>query len=122
MRLKRILPFLLLCVIVNHSALAATSVVPLPNRVISVSSDTLVSGAPAILHTVTCQSDTAATAGSIIIYDNTAESGKKIWEWTVSAVEYEPRTLLFDAEARIGLYIGFTTTADVTCTLTFLPK
>ena len=84
-----------------------------------VTADTLVKTGAGILHTITCQSDAAATAGSIIVFDNTAESGTQIWNWVISAVEYQPRTMLFDAAFSTGLFVGYTTTADVNCTVTF---
>jgi multisubunit Na+/H+ antiporter MnhF subunit len=85
----------------------------------AVSSDTLVVSGAGLLHTVACNSDAAATAGSIILYDNTAESGTVLWSWTVSAVEYQPFSVILDAAFATGLYIGYTTTADVNCTVTF---
>jgi len=85
----------------------------------AVTADTAVKSAPGFLHAITCQSDAAATAGSIIVYDNTAESGTQIWNWTVSAVEYQPRTLFFDVAFSVGLYVGYTTTADVNCTVSY---
>jgi len=86
---------------------------------VSVAADTLVKTGAGILHTITCQSDAAATAGTIIVFDNTAESGTQIWSWTVSVVEYQPRTLIFDAAVTTGIFIGYTTLADVSCTVTF---
>lgn len=85
----------------------------------AVTGDTLVKTGAGFLHTITCNSDAAATAGSIIVYNNTAESGTIIWSWTVSAVEYQPRSLIFDVSFDTGLYVGYTTTADVNCTVAF---
>jgi hypothetical protein len=86
---------------------------------LNVTADVLVKTGAGMLHTVTCSSDAAATAGTIILYDNTAESGTIIWTWTISATEVQPRTLTFDAVFSNGLYVGYTTTADVTCTVTY---
>lgn len=86
---------------------------------LNVTADTLVKSGSGFLHTITCSSDTAATAGTIIVYDNTAESGTILWTWTLSAVEYQPRTLIFDGTFATGLYVGYTTTADVTCTVSY---
>lgn len=85
----------------------------------SVSADALVKSGPGFLHAITCNSDAAATAGTLIVYDNTVESGTQIWTWTISAVEYQPRTLLFDVAFSAGLYVGYTTTADVPCTVSY---
>jgi hypothetical protein len=86
---------------------------------LNVTGDVLVKSGAGFLHTITCSSDTAATAGTIIFYDNTAESGTILWTWTLSAVEYSPRTLIFDGTFATGLYAGYTTTADVTCTVSY---
>ena len=86
---------------------------------LAVTADTLVKTGAGVLHSITCQSDAAATAGSIIVFDNTAESGTQIWNWVISVVEYSPRTVLFDAAFSTGLFVGYTTTADVNCTVTF---
>lgn len=86
---------------------------------LNVTADVLVKSGSGFLHTITCSSDTAATAGTIIVYDNTAESGMILWTWTISAVEYQPRTLIFDGTFATGLYVGYTTTADVTCTVSY---
>lgn len=85
----------------------------------NITADTLVKTGAGFLHTITCSSDAAATAGSLIVYDNTAESGTVLWSWTISAVEYQPRTLTFDVAFSTGLYLGFTTTADVNCTVSY---
>lgn len=71
------------------------------------------------LHAITCNSDAAATAGSITLFDSTTASGTQIWTWTISAVEYQPRTLIFDVLFTTGLFLDFTTTADVTCTVSY---
>lgn len=86
---------------------------------LNVTGDVQVKSGSGFLHTITCSSDAAATAGTIIAYDNTAESGTIIWTWTISATEIQPRTLTFDVTFATGLYIGYTTTADVTCTVSY---
>lgn len=86
---------------------------------VAITGDTSVKASAGFLHAITCQSDAAATAGSIIAYNNTAESGTQIWNWVVSAVEYQPQTLIFDVSFSTGLFIGYTTTADVNCTVSF---
>lgn len=83
--------------------------------------DTQIKASAGFVHTVTCAgTDATATAGTIILYDNTAESGTKIWQWDVQAVALtSPVTVTLDAVAATGLYLGFTTTADVACTVTY---
>lgn len=86
---------------------------------INVSADTLVKSGPGQLHLMTCSSDATATAGSIILYDNTAESGTVLHTFTVAAAYYQPFTIWFDVAFSIGLYVGYTTTADVNCTVSY---
>jgi hypothetical protein len=83
--------------------------------------DTQIKASAGYVHTVTCAgTDAAATAGTIILYDNTAESGTKIWQLDVAAVAMNtPFTVTLDAVATTGLYLGFTTTADVACTVSY---
>ena len=83
--------------------------------------DTQIKAAAGFVHTVVCAgTDDAATAGTIILYDNTAESGTEIWEWNVQAVAItSPATVILDVVAGTGLYLGFTTTDDVNCTVTY---
>lgn len=115
--IRLLLLALLLCL--PLSAWAAGSSTDQNLRFLAVTGDTLVKTGAGFLHTITCQSDTAATAGTIIVYNNTAESGTIIWSWTTSAVEYQPRTLFFDVSFDTGLYVGYTTTNDINCTVSF---
>lgn len=83
--------------------------------------DTQIKASAGFVHTVICAgTDATATAGTIILYDNTAESGTKIWQWDVQAVAItSPVTVILDTMATTGLYLGFTTTADVACTVSY---
>lgn len=82
--------------------------------------DTLVKTGIGIVHTVTFTcNDAAPTAGSIILFDNTAESGTQILNHTFTTTPFLPTTVTLDAAFVNGLYVGFTTTADVNCTVTF---
>ena len=87
---------------------------------INVAADTLVKSGPGVLHTLTfAQTDAAPTAGSIIVYDNTAESGTKLFEWNLTTTVFMPFTVTLDVAFSIGLYVGFTTTADVAVTVSY---
>ena len=82
--------------------------------------DTAVKSGAGFLHTVTIMpTDAAATAGSIILYDNTAESGTIIGTITVTAAWVAPVTLTFDVSFSTGLYVGFSTTNDVNVTVSY---
>lgn len=82
--------------------------------------DVAVKSGAGFLHTVTIMpTDAAATAGTIILYDNTAESGTLIGTIYLAAAWTAPVTLTFDVSFATGLYVGFTTTNDVNITVSF---
>ena len=84
------------------------------------SSDLLVKSGAGVLHSISfSQDDAAPTAGTIDIYDNTEGSGTKIWSWTLTTAVFLPFTVILDARFETGLYIDFTTTADVNVTATY---
>lgn len=86
----------------------------------NVTADTLVKTGAGFLHTLTfAQSDAAPTAGTIIFYDNTAESGTVILTVNFTTAVFQPYTLVLDVSFSNGLYIGFTTTADVNVTASY---
>jgi len=83
-------------------------------------SDTQVKASAGFLHTVTIScNDAAPTAGSLIIYDNTAESGTQVFNHTFTTTPFVPFTLTFDAVMTTGIYLGFTTTADVNVSVSY---
>jgi hypothetical protein len=76
--------------------------------------DALIKTGAGFLHTVTFScNDAAPTAGSIIIYDNTAESGTILYSETFTTTVFRGYTIHLNVKFNTGLYIGFTTTADV---------
>lgn len=82
--------------------------------------DALIKTGTGFLHTVTFgQTDAAPTAGSIIFYDNTAESGTVIYTHNFTITTFDPTTITLDVPFVTGLYVGFTTTADVTVTISY---
>lgn len=85
-----------------------------------VAASALVKSGPGVLHSITLmQNDAAPTAGTIIVYDNFAASGKQLFNWTLTTAVFYPTTVILDARLLAGLYIAFTTTADVNVTLTY---
>lgn len=85
-----------------------------------IAADTQVKAGAGFVHTVTISCDDAApTAGSIIIYDNTAESGSEIFNHTFTTTPFVPLTVTLDVVVGIGIYVGFTTTADVNLTMSY---
>lgn len=82
--------------------------------------DTAVKSGAGFLHTVTISpTDATATAGTIILYDNTAESGTVMFTYYIPAAALVPVTVVLDVSFSTGLYVGFTTTADVAVTLSY---
>lgn len=73
------------------------------------------------LHTVTCAgNDAAATAGSLAIRDSTsAGAGTIIQNVNFAAAYFAPVTMTFDVVFSTGLYLDFTTTADVACSASY---
>jgi len=82
--------------------------------------DGQVKASAGFIHTVTFSCDDAApTAGTITIYDNTAESGTEIMSWTLTTAVFNPTTITLDCTCATGIYVGFTTTADVNVLVTY---
>lgn len=83
-------------------------------------SDTLVKTGAGYIHTVTFTcNDAAPTAGSLILYDNTAESGTQILNHTFTTTPFAPCTVILDVPFATGLYAGFTTTNDVNVVISY---
>lgn len=87
---------------------------------IKVSADALIkTGAGKLASIVLSCNDAAPTAGSLIIYDNTAESGTQIFNHTFTTTPFAPISIPFNIKFSTGLYAGFTTTADVNVTFIY---
>ena len=82
-----------------------------------VSADQLYKSGPGYVRSITCYSDATATAGTIAVLDNTAAgAGNTLWSFDVLAVAYNtPFTVDLQTPFSVGLYLDFTTTADVKC-------
>jgi hypothetical protein len=86
-----------------------------------VAADTLIKTGAGFLHALTFScNDAAPTAGSIIVYDNTAESGTQLFNHTFTTTPFVPFTVALDVPFSTGLYIGFTTTNDVNVTPSYI--
>lgn len=86
--------------------------------------DTQVKASAGFIHSITIQStDATPTAGSIIIYDNTAESGTEVMRFDVKATAnvgvQSAQTVVLDCIVGTGIYVGFTTVADVAVTVSW---
>lgn len=85
-----------------------------------ITADQQVKAGPGVLHTITFgQDDAAPTAGTIIVYDSLTETGTVLYKHTFTTAVFNPTTITLDCYFGTGLYIGFTTTADVGVTVTY---
>lgn len=85
-----------------------------------VTSDTLVlTGAGFLQCIIISQNDAAPTAGSVIIYDNTAESGTQVFNHTFTTATFMPTQICPQRVMTTGIYIGFTITGDVNVSVSY---
>jgi hypothetical protein len=83
-----------------------------------VTADTLVKTGGGKLHTISIAPTTATpTAGLLSVYDNTAESGTVIYSEWVFAIT-PGHTITLDCDIRTGIYVGYNTVNNVSCTVT----
>ncbi len=83
--------------------------------------DTLVKTGAGLLHTVTFSpNDAAPTAGTIAILDATSAGGTPvIHQVGFTTTWFQPCTIIIDSAFTNGLYVDFTTTADVNVTVSY---
>jgi hypothetical protein len=65
--------------------------------------------------------DAAATVGTIKIFDSLTETGTELFSWTTVAVALNTQPLYFpiEAAAATGIYLGYTTIADIECQVSY---
>lgn len=89
----------------------------------NVTSDSLVRTGAAYIESVTfAPNDSAPTAGTIVVYDNTAESGTELIRFEVTTTYFLPFTIPIHSLSSTGIYAGFTTTADVNIWINWSPR
>jgi hypothetical protein len=82
--------------------------------------DTAVKASAGFVHSLTFSPlDAAATAGTIFLYDQTSEAVPTVFSYYIPAAALVPVTVILDVVCTTGIYIGFTTVADVACTVAF---
>ena len=91
--------------------------IPTGGTTAMIAADQLYKSGPGYVKGITCYSDATATAGTIALLDNTAAgSGNTLWSFDVLAVAYNtPFTVDLQTPFSVGLFLDFTTTADVKC-------
>ena len=93
------------------------STIPSGGTTAMVAADQLYKSGVGYVKGITCYSDATATAGTIALLDNTsAGAGNVLWSFDVLAVAYNtPFTVDLQTPFAVGLFLDFTTTADVKC-------
>jgi hypothetical protein len=83
--------------------------------------DAQVKASAGFVHTLSCAgTDAAATAGSVALRDATAAGAGTIVKTIAFAAAFQqPFTLIIDAAFATGIYLDFTTTADVACVVSY---
>ena len=82
--------------------------------------DVQIKSGAGFLHSITIScNDAAPTAGSLIVYDSLTETGTQMFNHTFTTTPFVPTTIFFDTSFSTGLYLGFTTTADVNVTVSY---
>lgn len=91
--------------------------IPTGGTTAMIAADQLYKSGPGYVRGITCFSDATATAGTIALLDNTAAgAGNTLWSFDVLAIAYNtPFTVDLQTPFSVGLYLDFTTTADVKC-------
>ena len=97
------------------------STIPIGGTDAMIAADQLHKSGLGYVRSITCYSDATATAGTIALRDNTAAgAGNILWSFDVLAVAYNtPFTVDLQTPFSVGLYLDFTTTADVKCMVRF---
>jgi hypothetical protein len=71
-----------------------------------------------VSHLICQGTDSAAVAGTIIVYDSLTETGTALYTFRVSALDFHlPVIVPIQTNAATGIYLGYTTTSDVNCTV-----
>lgn len=82
--------------------------------------DAQIKASAGFIHSITIScNDAAPTAGSVIIYDNTAESGTQVYNETFTTTVFRGYSVILDVVCSTGIYVGFTTTADVNVQISY---
>lgn len=82
--------------------------------------DALVKTGAGVVHTLTCASDAAATAGQLAVRDGTsAGGGTLIQQLEFVAAYYPASTQILDQPFVTGLFLDYTTTGDVHCSVSY---
>lgn len=107
-------------ILVDGMAVEATNPMPVQQsfKPELMTTDTLVKTGAGVLHSIAfAQGDAAPTAGSIDVYDGVDATGTKIFSETFTTTEFPAYSVLLDFEFTTGLFVDFTTTADVNVTV-----
>ena len=85
-------------------------------RVTATGTDAALFTGPGVLHSLVCWgADAAATAGDVAIRDSVA-AGTILIQYQIAASLLLPQSSVLDVPFANGLFVDYTTTADVSCT------
>lgn len=81
---------------------------------VKVTGNTQVKASSGYVQSITiAPNDSAPTAGTIVVYDNTAASGTELMRFEVTTTYFLPFSIPIHSAVANGIYVSFTTTADV---------
>lgn len=82
--------------------------------------DGQVKGSAGFIHTVSFSPTGSVTAGTITIYNNTAESGTQVFSFAAPATTFTPFSVALDVACSTGIYVGYDgTVANVQVTVSY---
>lgn len=86
-------------------------------RVTATGTDAALFTGPGVLHSLVCWGADAATAGDVAIRDSVAAgAGTILIQYQIAASLLLPQSSVLDVPFTNGLFVDYTTTADVSCT------
>jgi hypothetical protein len=97
------------------------STIPVGGTTARINADQLYKTGVGYVKGISCYSDAAATAGTITLLDNTvAGSGNILWSFDVQVLGYPiPFQIDLETSFSVGLFLDFTTTNDMFCTVRY---
>lgn len=85
-----------------------------------VTADAQIKASPGFIHTLSFSPTGAVTAGTITIYNNTAESGTQVFSFAAPATTFTPFSVTLDVACSTGIYVGYDgTVANVQTTVSW---
>ena len=95
--------------------------IPIGGTTSRIAADQLYKTGSGYVKNISCFSDAVATAGTIVLYDNIVSgTGNILWSFDVQVIGYPtPFVVPLEVPFSIGLFLDFTTTTDMFCTVSY---